>query len=58
MSDRYFHLLERHQKLDAALRIARDPLEAMRLWQLKATVKVRLARLFLRRPEAAGLATV
>lgn len=53
MSDRYFHLLERHQKLDAALRIARDPLHALRLARLKAVVKTRLARLFLRRAEAA-----
>lgn len=58
MSDRYFHLLERHQKLDAALRIARDPLEVLRLHRLKESVKHRLSHLFLRRPEAAVLATV
>ena len=62
MSDRYFHLLERHQKLDDALRIARDPLDVLRLRSLKNAVKARLAALFLRRPEAAGfpasLATV
>jgi len=52
MSDRYFRLLERHQKLDAALRIARDPFEAMRLAAMKQVVKARLSRLFLRRPEA------
>ncbi|HQS97233.1 MAG: DUF465 domain-containing protein [Novosphingobium sp. 17-62-19] len=57
MSDRYFHLLERHQKLDAALRMARDPLDVLRLARLKAVVKAHLARLFLRRPEAV-LATV
>lgn len=57
MSDRYFHLLERHQKLDAALRMARDPLDVLRLTRLKAVVKTHLARLFLRRPEAV-LATV
>lgn len=52
MSDRYFRLLERHQKLDAALRIARDPFEAVRLAAMKQMVKARLSRLFLRRPEA------
>ncbi|MDP3549567.1 MAG: DUF465 domain-containing protein [Novosphingobium sp.] len=57
MSDRYFHLLERHQKLDAALRMARDPFDVLRLHRLKQAVKARLAHLFLRRPEAA-LATV
>ncbi len=57
MSDRYFHLLERHQKLDAALRMARDPLDVLRLHTLKASVKARLSRMFLRRPEAV-LATV
>lgn len=57
MSDRYFHLLERHQKLDAALRMARDPFDVLRLARLKAVVKARLASLFLRRPEARALAS-
>ncbi len=57
MSDRYFRLMERHQKLDEALRIARDPLDVLRPRSLKSAVKARLAALFLRRPEAA-LATV
>lgn len=47
MSDRYFRLMERHQKLD----------EVLRLRSLKAAVRDRLAALFLRRPEAV-LATV
>ena len=40
-----------------ALRIARDPLDVLRLRSLKAAVRERLAALFLRRPEAV-LATV
>jgi hypothetical protein len=55
MSDRYFTLLERHQKLDEALRLARrkrwvDPFEIARIRKLKLTVKARLARLLPRRP--------
>lgn len=54
MSDRYFLLLERHQKLDEALRMARrkrwaDPFEIFRLKRLKLMVKDRLAGLALRR---------
>lgn len=62
MSDRYFRLMERHQKLDEALRIARDPLDVLRLRSLKSALRARLAALFVRRPEAVGfpaaLATV
>lgn len=52
MSDRYFSLLERHQKLDEKLRLlqrlrAVDPLEIARLKKLKLAVKDRMAR-FLR----------
>ena len=52
MSDRYFRLLERHQKLDEKLRLlqrlrAVDPLEIARLKKLKLAVKDRMAR-FLR----------
>ncbi|MFM6828726.1 MAG: DUF465 domain-containing protein [Novosphingobium sp.] len=54
MSDRYFSLLERHQKLDEALRLARrkrwvDPFEIARIKKLKLTVKDRLSRLLSRR---------
>ncbi len=54
MSDRYFSLLERHQKLDEALRLARrkrwaDPFEIARIKKLKVTVKDRLSRLLPRR---------
>ncbi|MES2302284.1 MAG: DUF465 domain-containing protein [Pseudomonadota bacterium] len=54
MSDRYFSLLERHQKLDEALRLARrkrwvDPFEIARIKKLKLTVKDRLSRLLPRR---------
>ncbi|ABD27633.1 hypothetical protein Saro_3198 [Novosphingobium aromaticivorans DSM 12444] len=54
MSDRYFRLLERHQKLDEALRLATrrrwaDPFEIARLKKLKLVVKDRLARLLSRR---------
>jgi hypothetical protein len=48
MSDRIFTLLERHQRLDARLRLAmtrrwRDPFEIARLKQLKLAIKDRLA---------------
>lgn len=54
MSDRYFSLLERHQKLDKALRLARrkrwvDPFEIARIKKLKLVVKDRLSRLLPRR---------
>lgn len=50
MSNRTFRLLERHQKLDAALRTAQsrrwvDPFEIARLKKLKLMVKDRLAKL-------------
>ena len=50
MSDRVFRLLERHQKLDDALRRAQrrrwaDPFEVARLKKLKLAIKDRLARL-------------
>lgn len=50
MSDRLFLLLERHQKLDDALRRAQrrrwiDPFEVARLKKLKLALKDRLARL-------------
>ncbi|MFN3552854.1 MAG: DUF465 domain-containing protein [Novosphingobium meiothermophilum] len=54
MSDRYFRLLERLQRLDAALRLARHPIDRLRLHRRKSAVKQRLAGLFLRRPEALG----
>lgn len=54
MSDRYFRLLERHQKLDERLRNLQrrrfaDPLEQARLKKLKLAIKDRLARL-IRKP--------
>lgn len=54
MSDRYFILLERHQKLDDALRLARarrwvDPFEIARIKKLKLVVKDRLSRMFPRK---------
>ncbi len=54
MSDRYFSLLERHQKLDEALRLARrsrwvDPFEIARIKKLKLLVKDRLSRLLPRK---------
>ncbi|MBN8483999.1 MAG: YdcH family protein [Sphingomonadaceae bacterium] len=54
MSDRVFRLLERHQKLDEALRRLQakrwpDPFEIARLKKLKLAIKDRLARLA-RRP--------
>ena len=50
MSDRYFRLLERHQKLDERLRNLQrrrfaDPFELARLKKLKLAIKDRLARL-------------
>ena len=54
MSDRVFRLMERHQKLDEALRQAQrrrlaDPFEIVRLKKLKLAIKDRMARL-MRRP--------
>ena len=54
MSDRVFRLMERHQKLDEALRLAKrrrlaDPFEVVRLKKLKLAIKDRIARL-MRRP--------
>lgn len=50
MSDSIFRLLERHQKLDDALRAAQrrrwiDPFEVARIKKLKLVIKDRLARL-------------
>jgi uncharacterized protein YdcH (DUF465 family) len=58
MSDRVFRLMERHQKLDDALRLAQhrraaDPFEIVRLKKLKLAIKDRITRL-LRRPRAAA----
>lgn len=58
MSDRVFRLMERHQKLDEALRLARirksaDPFEVARLKKLKLAIKDRIAGL-LRRRKAFG----
>jgi uncharacterized protein len=58
MSDRVFSLMERHQQLDEALRLAQrrraaDPFEIARLKKLKLAIKDRIARL-LRRPQLAG----
>lgn len=55
MSNRVFRLMERHQKLDEALRQARrrrwvDPFEIVRLKKLKLAIKDRIARL-MRRPQ-------
>ncbi|MGX7951371.1 DUF465 domain-containing protein [Tsuneonella sp. HG249] len=54
MSDRLFHLMERHQKLDALIRSAgarrhRDPFEVLRLKKLKLAIKDRMARLLRQR---------
>jgi uncharacterized protein YdcH (DUF465 family) len=54
MSDRLFHLMERHQKLDALIRAAsarrhRDPFEVLRLKKLKLAIKDRMARLLRQR---------
>jgi hypothetical protein len=54
MSDQAFRLLERHQKLDARLRVLQslrwpDPLELVRLKKLKLAIRDRLARLAMRR---------
>ncbi len=54
MSDPIFHLMERHQKLDARLHTARtrrwtDPFEILRLKKLKLAIKDRLSRLIARR---------
>ena len=58
MSDSVFRLMERHQKLDDALRLAlrrtaRDPFEIVRLKKLKLAIKDRMLRL-LRRQRATG----
>lgn len=50
MTNRVFHLLERHQKLDEQLHFARrrrwvDPIEIARIKKLKLMLKDRLARL-------------
>jgi len=50
MTDRFFRLMERHQRLDDILRWAQahripDPLEIARLQQVKRTIKGRLERL-------------
>ena len=57
MSDRVFNLMERHQQLDEALRLAQlrraaDPFEIVRLKKLKLAIKDRIARL-LHRPQLA-----
>ena len=53
MSDKTYRLLERHQKLDARLRMLQglrwpDPSELVRLKKLKLAIKDRLARLTVR----------
>jgi hypothetical protein len=58
MSDRLFSLLERHQKLDEALRSHQarrwpDPFAIRRLKKLKLALKDRLARLTARRTRQA-----
>ena len=58
MSDRFFRLLERHQRFDAELRDAQrrrwvDPLEIVRLKKLKLALKDRLSKLARRRPKTA-----
>ncbi len=59
MSDRYFRLLEQHQKLDERLRLTQrlrsaDPFEIARLKKLKLAIKDRLARLLSSRRIARG----
>ncbi len=59
MSDRVFRLMERHQKLDEALRLAQrrrltDPFEIVRLKKLKLAIKDRIARLLRRRERLTG----
>jgi uncharacterized protein len=54
MSDQVFRLLERHQRLDSHLQLARsrrwpDPFEIARLKKLKLALKDRVARLLTRR---------
>lgn len=54
MSDAVYRLLERHQKLDERLCLARmrvfpDPFEVARLKKLKLAIKDRIARLLPRR---------
>ena len=59
MSDRVFRLMERHQQLDEALRLAQrrrltDPFEIVRLKKLKLAIKDRIARLLRRRERLTG----
>ncbi len=59
MSDRYFRLLERHQKLDERLRLIQrlrtaDPFEIARLKKLKLALKDRLAAPLRRKQPARG----
>lgn len=59
MSDRYFRMLERHQKLDEALTRAMrrrfaDPFEVARLKKLKLAVKDRIARIMHSREAVRG----
>lgn len=57
MSQRMYRLMERHQKLDSLLALARqkrwaDPLEIARLKKLKLAIKDRIARLMRTRAAA------
>ncbi len=57
MSQRMYRLMERHQKLDSLLALARqkrwvDPLEIARLKKLKLAIKDRIARLMRARAAA------
>ncbi|PLK27352.1 YdcH family protein [Novosphingobium sp. TH158] len=59
MSDRVFRLMERHQRLDEALRIAMrrkgiDPFEIARLKKLKLAIKDRIAAVLRRKTKAIG----
>lgn len=59
MSDRLFRLMERHQKLDDALRRMQmrrfaDPFEIARLKKLKLAIKDRLARFGAQRTQLRG----